>query len=104
MAPDPSALLEVEVAVALPERQRVIALRVPEGTTARQAVAMAQLDVAFPELSLATIDQADLGIFGQRLRDPAATVLRGGDRVEVYRPLQIDPKAAREARAARDKR
>ncbi|MDR9438460.1 MAG: RnfH family protein [Halomonas sp.] len=96
-------MLDVEVAYALPDRQRIFPLTVPEGTTARQAVAMAGLEAAFPELPPATFRKADLGIFGKRLRDPAAVRLRAGDRVEVYRPLQIDPKAARSERAAREK-
>lgn len=104
MAASTPAMLDVEVAFALPERQRIIPLAVPEGTTARQAVAMARLETAFPELPPATFRQADLGIFGKRLRDPDAVRLRAGDRVEVYRPLQIDPKAARSERAAREKR
>ncbi|MDI5892951.1 RnfH family protein [Halomonas rhizosphaerae] len=98
------AMLDVEVAFALPERQRIISLAVPEGTTARQAVAMAGLAEAFPELPPTTFREADLGIFGKRLRDPDAVRLRAGDRVEVYRPLQLDPKAARSARAAHEKR
>ncbi|SEM01381.1 RnfH family protein [Halomonas daqiaonensis] len=97
-------MLDIEVAFALPERQRIIQLVVPEGTTARQAVAMAGLEAAFPELPSVTFRQADLGIFGKRLRDPEAVRLRSGDRVEVYRPLQIDPKAARSERAARENR
>lgn len=104
MAASAPGMLDVEVAFALPERQRIITLAVPEGTTARQAVAMAGLEAAFPELPPATFRQADLGIFGKRLRDPDAVRLRAGDRVEVYRPLQIDPKAARSERAAREKR
>lgn len=104
MAASTPAMLEVEVAFALPERQRIIPLAVPEGTTARQAVAMAGLEEAFPELPPTTFREADLGIFGRRLRDPDAVRLRAGDRVEVYRPLQLDPKAARSARAAHEKR
>lgn len=104
MAASTPAMLEVEVAFALPERQRIIPLAVPEGTTARQAVAMAGLEEAFPELPPTTFREADLGIFGRRLRDPDAMRLRAGDRVEVYRPLQLDPKAARSARAAHEKR
>lgn len=100
MAPSAPTLLDVEVAFALPGRQRIIPLAVPKGTTARQAVAMAGLEEAFPELPATTFREADLGIFGHRLRDPDTSLLRAGDRVEVYRPLQIDPKAARSARAA----
>lgn len=96
--------LRVEVAFALPERQRLVTLEVPEGTSARQAVSLARLEAHFPELPPSTFREADLGIFGRRLRDPEHEALREGDRVEVYRPLQIDPKAARAERAVRGKR
>lgn len=96
-APD---TIEVEVVFALPERQCIVALNVSEGTTARQAVAMAGLEAKFPELPAASFRDADLGLFGKRLRDPAAQRLKAGDRVEVYRPLKIDPKAVRAERAA----
>lgn len=104
MAASGMSRLEVEVAFALPDRQRIVSLTVPEGTTARQAVALAGLEQHFPECPPATFAEADLGIFGRRLRDPEGQRLRAGDRVEVYRPLEIDPKAARAARAAREKR
>lgn len=98
MAAEP---LAVEVAYALPSKQRIVALRVPEGTTARQAVALADLPSLFPELPEETFAQATLGIFGKALRDPDTQPLREGDRVEVYRPLAIDPKVARLERAKR---
>ncbi|QFT86557.1 Persistence and stress-resistance antitoxin PasI [Halomonas sp. THAF12] len=97
-------MLRVEVAFALPQRQRIVELTVPEGTTAREAVARAGLEALFPEVSAETFREADLGIFGKALRDPEARVLEEGDRVEVYRPLELDPKAARAARAARASR
>ncbi|XKE45771.1 RnfH family protein [Halomonas organivorans] len=93
--------ITVEVAFALPHKQRIVELTVPQGTTPRQAVAMARLEEHFPELPAATFTEADLGIFGKALRDPDRQALRAGDRVEVYRPLKVDPKAARAARAAR---
>ncbi|RTR05516.1 RnfH family protein [Halomonas nitroreducens] len=102
MAADPAPRIRVEVAFALPQRQRIVELTVPEGTTARQAVTLARLEELFPEVAPATFREADLGIFGKALRDPQRQPLREGDRVEVYRPLKIDPKAARAARAARD--
>lgn len=94
-------MLTVEVAYALPHKQRLVALRVPEGTTARQAVELADLPALFPELPSDTFKQAPLGIFGKALRTPETETLREGDRVEVYRPLAIDPKAARLERAKR---
>ncbi|MCG6659515.1 RnfH family protein [Halomonas campisalis] len=95
------ATLRVEVAFALPEKQRVVTLAVPAGTTARQAVALAELPRHFPEVDPETFEQADLGIFGKPVRDPDGQALREGDRVEVYRPLLLDPKQARALRAAR---
>lgn len=91
----------IEVAYALPHKQRLVSLSVPESTTARQAVMLADLPALFPELPSDTFTQAPLGIFGRALRDPETQPLREGDRVEVYRPLAIDPKAARLARARR---
>jgi putative ubiquitin-RnfH superfamily antitoxin RatB of RatAB toxin-antitoxin module len=96
------SVIEIEVAFALPGRQRIVSLKVTEGTTPRQAVIQAGLDRDFPELPAETFREAPLGIFGRRLRDPEGETLRAGDRVEVYRPLEIDPKAARAERASRE--
>ncbi|WP_027965568.1 RnfH family protein [Halomonas halocynthiae] len=98
---DNDSKLAVEVAFALPERQCIVELQVVEGTTAREAVAMARLENYFPQLSSSSFTQASLGIFGKQLKQPEVHVVREGDRVEVYRPLNIDPKAARLARAKR---
>lgn len=100
MAADAS-MLHVEVAFALPERQWIIGLEVPAGTSARQAVDLAMRDPSFPRLPAETSPDTDLGIFGKRLSDPDHRVLREGDRVEIYRPLQLDPKMARAERAIR---
>lgn len=98
---DQPDVIEVEVAFALPERQRIIVLSVPVGTTARHAVSLADLPSHFPDLDETTFSEASLGIFGKLLRAPERHVLRAGDRVEVYRPLTIDPKEARKQRASR---
>lgn len=97
-----AATLEVEVAFALPERQRLVALTVSAGTTARQAVLQAGLARDFPELGEAFFREAPLGVFGTALRHDDQP-LAEGDRVEVYRPLQIDPKQARKQRALQGK-
>ncbi|WP_079553618.1 RnfH family protein [Vreelandella subglaciescola] len=93
--------LNVEVAFAVPGKQRLVALQVASGTTAAQAVAQAGLPDLFPELAPETFHEAPTGIFGKALRAPHDHPLGDGDRVEVYRPLVIDPKAARLARAKR---
>lgn len=53
----------------------------------------------FPEL---VIEQLAVGIFSQKCS--LDTPLKAGDRVEIYRPLTIDPKAARRLRAERNKK
>ncbi|NDV12072.1 RnfH family protein [Crenobacter caeni] len=88
--------IEVEVVFARPERQKLVRLKVPAGTTARDAVLRSGLQAEFPE-ELADVDALKLGIFGKAVR--AETVLREKDRVEIYRPLIADPKAVRRQRA-----
>ena len=92
---DAPAEIVVEVAFALPDVQRIVQLRVPEGTTLQEALERSGITEHFPEIDLAT---ADVGVFGkvEKKRD---RVLREWDRVEIYRPLQIDPKARRAERA-----
>lgn len=89
-------ILHIEVAYARPERQRVLALEVPAGTSALEAVRLSGIAVEFPEIDL---EQAAVGVFGRVC--PAGEVLREGDRVEIYRPLVADPKEVRRARAAK---
>jgi putative ubiquitin-RnfH superfamily antitoxin RatB of RatAB toxin-antitoxin module len=87
--------LGVEVAYAGPEGQAVVALSVPAGTTAWEAVAL-----ALPRLpSGIQPDQSRLGIFGKKAEP--GHVLGQGDRVEIYRALTLDPMEARRRRAAR---
>lgn len=94
-------LIRVEVAYALPHKQKIIALLVEPGTTALEAVRRSKIADHFAELDIAS---AKMGIFGQSLgikgMDAADKyVLHAGDRVEIYRPLAADPKEARRRRA-----
>jgi putative ubiquitin-RnfH superfamily antitoxin RatB of RatAB toxin-antitoxin module len=88
------ATIEVQVCYALPDSTFLRSLSVPAGTTIEQAVAQSGLLQATPGIDLA-INM--VGIHGKR--KPLDTVLREHDRVEVYRPLQADPKEARRRRA-----
>lgn len=90
--------ITIEVAYGLPREQLLLVLAVPAGTTAREAVRLSRLADRFPDLDP---DHAPLGIFGKLEKDPEARVLRAGERVEIYRPLLIDPKEARRLRAER---
>ena len=90
--------IEVEVAYALPEKQAIIKVQVAEGTTALEAAQQSGITERFEGIAL---DNAKLGIFG-KVASPKQ-VLQAGDRVEIYRPLQADPKEVRKERAARAK-
>lgn len=87
------AVLRCEVAYARPDRQWVVSVSLQDGATALDALKASTLSAACPEI---VPEQAVFGIFGkvvsgnQRLRD--------GDRVEIYRPLSVDPRAARRAK------
>ena len=90
----------VEVAYALPHKQKIISLSVPEGTSKSEAVALSRMGDHFPELDVAS---CPLGIFGKTVAKPAERVLQPGERVEMYRPLIADPKEVRKQRAAKAK-
>ncbi|MEL6300670.1 MAG: RnfH family protein [Pseudomonadota bacterium] len=87
--------ISVEVALATPEQQVVIAVTVPKGSSAADAVQHSDIGTKFPELTLAKLK---LGIWGEVV-EPEHT-LNSGDRVELYRPLYIDPRRARRELAA----
>jgi putative ubiquitin-RnfH superfamily antitoxin RatB of RatAB toxin-antitoxin module len=94
-------LITVEVAYALPHKQKIIALLVAPGTTALQAVERSGIVKYFPEIDMVNLK---LGIFGQSLgskglQSASSHILHAGDRVEIYRPLISDPKEARRKRA-----
>lgn len=86
----------IEVVCALPERQEVIRLKVPEGTTILEAARLSGLPERFPEVEL---NPARLGVFGRLC--PPERIVAAGDRVEIYRPLRADPKDRRRQRANR---
>jgi uncharacterized protein len=90
--------IQVEVTYARPERQDVIELKLPEGSTIGQAIEASGLLQRYPELDLAKLK---VGVYGKLGR--VDTVLRERDRVEIYRPLIADPKEVRKQRAAEGK-
>lgn len=87
--------IQVQVCHALPDSIFLRTLTVPAGTTIEQAVAQSGLLQAIPGIDLA-INM--VGIYGKK--KALDTVLHEHDRVEVYRPLQADPKEARRRRAS----
>jgi uncharacterized protein len=88
-----SETIAIEVSFALPAQQYLVSLLVPPGTNVQTAIdaAKAQIPVELPAL------EGNVGIFSKfvALDHP----LMAGDRVEIYRPLIVDPKDQRRARA-----
>jgi uncharacterized protein len=84
-------MIAVEVILAWPRRHLARRLRLQEGATVAEAVAAADFEQAL----LAEVD----GYAIHGLRVQAGARLHDGDRVELMRPLQLDPKEARRRRA-----
>jgi hypothetical protein len=92
------ASAEIRVVVAYSPKPRVVdevEVVLPAGATVLQALQASGVVERHPEIDPS---QAKLGVWG-KLRQPA-DVLRDADRVEVYRPLKVDPKEARRQRYA----
>ncbi|WP_339905173.1 RnfH family protein [Pseudomonas guineae] len=88
----------VEVVYALADKQKLLRLGVPYGTTVRQAALQAGMQAHFSGLDL---HNSPLGIFGKLVGKPDERILEEGERVEIYRPLIADPKEVRKQRAAK---
>mgnify|MGYP003495244662 FL=1 len=90
--------IAVEVVYALADKQKLLKLSVPAGTTVREAVMLSGMDSHFPGVDFT---QSPLGIFGKAVAKPEERALEEGERVEIYRPLIADPKEVRKQRAAK---
>lgn len=89
--------MRVEVAYALPDAQYVIELTLPEGATVADALSRVESEPGFVGLDL---EQMRIGVYGSVVADRSRR-LEDGDRVEIYRPLTVDPMTARRLRANR---
>lgn len=90
--------IQLEVTYAKPDRQEIVSLKLPEGSTIQQAIEASGLLQRHPDIDLA---KTKVGIYGKLSR--MDTVVRERDRVEIYRPLIADPKEVRKQRAAEGK-
>ncbi|MDR2637507.1 MAG: RnfH family protein [Zoogloeaceae bacterium] len=91
-----SEAIHVEVVYALPDKQEIVPLDLPAGSTLGDAVEASGLAGKYPRIDLAS---GKFGIFSKLAKTD--TPLRDRDRVEIYRPLIADPKTARAARAGK---
>lgn len=93
------ARIAVEVAVSVsPRVVERVALELPSGVTLRDAVEASGLIGRIEGLDAEGLAQGvwSAGVWGHRAR--ATQALRDGDRVELVRQLEVDPKEARRQR------
>lgn len=93
----PQPIIKVEVAYAKPEQQIIVNVEVAADATAEQAILASGILKQFPEIDL---EQTEIGIFSKVCKLDHR--LFPGDRVEIYRPLLLDPKEQRRQRASRN--
>ena len=87
-------LLEIELVFSPAPRQiRQWALVLPTGSLLAQALAAGRVFYEFPELLAARLR---VGIWGRKVG--LDQLLANHDRIEIYRPLRVDPKVARRER------
>ena len=89
-----STSINVEVVFGMPESQQIVAISVPSGSTVADALEASKIGTIFPD---ADIDHLPTGIWGRPVeRDQE---LANGDRVEIYRELELEPMESRRLRA-----
>lgn len=100
MGPAEAPTLAVEVIYCPgPGEVDSVQLRLPLGATVHDALRLSGVLVRNPAIDLA---QRRLGIWGKLMG--LETRLRDQDRVEIYRPLLVDPKEARRIRHAKQRK
>lgn len=87
----------VEVAYAKPDKQVIMTIEAELGDSIETVILKSGILIHFPEIDLS---QQAVGIFSElkQLTDK----VQAGDRVEIYRPLSIDPKEAWRQRVSND--
>jgi len=89
-------MVEVEVVYALAEQQYLLKLQLLDDSSVEQAIIASGILQRCPEIDL---KKNQCGIFSKKVA--LEHRVHSGDRIEIYRPLTIDPKAARRIRAAK---
>lgn len=82
--------MRVEVVFALADRQELLVVELPDGSTVDAAIEKSRLARQFPDVDF---DALQAGIWGKPIA--RSQVVKEGDRVELYRPLEMDPREAR---------
>lgn len=88
------ATINVELVWATPEQQALVELAVAPGSDVESVIEQSGFYTRFPDAGLRS---AEVGIWGQVV--PRTHAVSAGDRIEIYRPLLMDPREARRQRA-----
>jgi putative ubiquitin-RnfH superfamily antitoxin RatB of RatAB toxin-antitoxin module len=86
--------MQVEVVFALAEKQVLRAVELPEGATVAEVIEASNIAQQFPGIDLGKLPS---GVWGKRVE--RSYVVRDGDRVELYRSLENEPREARRLKA-----
>ncbi len=89
--------IAVMVCYATANQQEIIPLELPPQTNILQAIQQSGVLDQYTEIDLA---KNTIGVFGKLVN--LDQVLQDKDRIEIYRPLRINPMDARRSRAARE--
>ncbi len=82
--------MKIAVVYALPNRQMMLTATVPDGATVKDAIERSGMLKQCPEIDFA---RQKVGIFHKIVT--LDTVLADGDRIEIYRPITVDPKTVK---------
>jgi putative ubiquitin-RnfH superfamily antitoxin RatB of RatAB toxin-antitoxin module len=86
----------VSVVYATPDMEVCVPVQLMSGSTIADAIRASGLSAKAPGIDVGALKA---GLWGKL--KPVSTILREGDRVEVYRPLKADPNTARQHRVAK---
>lgn len=87
--------MRICVVYALPDEQALVELEVPVGTSVAEAIELSGLRRRYPQIPTTP----PCAIYGRSVQPVHA--VREGDRIEILRPLLIDPKESRRRAASR---
>ena len=93
--------MESDISVTLvysPKAREVLelALSLTQGCTVSEAIRTSRI---LDSVTSSDLQALELGIWGKKV--PSSYMLQDGDRIEIYRPLSVDPKVARRERFAK---
>ncbi len=82
--------ISVEVVFALADRQELLTVDVPADSTVDFVIEQSEIQAKFAGVEL---DALSIGIWGREVE--RQQTVKAGDRIEIYRPLEMDPREAR---------